>query len=113
MNSQPLEAIPSGWDNTAKITSKLFERVKFTNKYALEAFELASGGEIGTGLSILDVATGGGALAVEIGQLIKEKNGKVTAIDFSLPMVEVASNHVKVAGLSNVEVKVMDGQVGI
>ena len=58
---------------------------------------------------VLDIGCGCGATTLEIAKVVSE--GTVTGLDISVPMVEKAKSEAKIAGIANVDFKVVDVQV--
>ncbi|MGF1512033.1 MAG: class I SAM-dependent methyltransferase [Myxococcota bacterium] len=75
----------------------------FTAKYARDALDLAS---IASGMEVLDVAAGTGALSLEAAR----QGAEVLATDFSIGMLRVLGSRARAEGLSNLRIAVMDGQ---
>jgi ubiquinone/menaquinone biosynthesis C-methylase UbiE len=65
---------------------------------------------IRAGMRVLDVACGTGHPAIPIAQVVGP-TGSVLATDFAEPMVAIAREKAKAAGLSNIEFRVVDGEV--
>jgi ubiquinone/menaquinone biosynthesis C-methylase UbiE len=62
------------------------------------------------GMRVLDVACGTGHPAIPIAQAVGP-TGSVLATDFAEPMVAIARDKAKAAGVSNIEFRVVDGEV--
>jgi SAM-dependent methyltransferase len=62
------------------------------------------------GMRVLDVACGTGHPAIPIAQAVGP-TGSVLATDFAEPMVAIARDRAKAAGVSNIEFRVVDGEV--
>jgi ubiquinone/menaquinone biosynthesis C-methylase UbiE len=60
---------------------------------------------------ILDVASGTGALPFAAIDLYKGKNYQILATDFSPAMVSIIQKKITDRQITNIEAKVMDGQV--
>jgi len=70
---------------------------------------LARSAEIPPGTSVLDVATGTGAVLVPAAALVGSE-GRVVGIDISLPMISRARTEIRNAGFGNAQVLVADAE---
>ncbi len=98
--SNPL-ANPRPWDGVAD--GYVSDLLPFFTRYAQDALRLAA---LPANAEVLDVAAGPGTLAL----LAAQAGAKVTAVDFSLPMVEHLRELAKARKLSGIEAQVGDGQ---
>ena len=71
---------------------------------------LARSAEIPPGSSVLDVATGTGAVLIPAAELVGVE-GRVVGIDISLPMISRARTEIQNAGLGNAQVLVADAEL--
>jgi len=95
-----LEQTREAWENGADAYDRLLTATD--TQAAEEALRRAG---VGPGTRLLDIAAGGGALSVPAARL----GGEVLAVDFSRAMVELLRRRAERLGLTNLDVRVMDG----
>lgn len=95
-----LEQTREAWEDSADAYDRLLTA---TDTQAAEEALRRAGVE--SGARLLDIAAGGGALSVPAARL----GADVLAVDFSRAMAELLRRRAETRGLSNLEVRVMDG----
>jgi SAM-dependent methyltransferase len=96
------------WSNAAR--SWLENDAMVTTFWAPVTDAMIAGARIGPGMRVLDVACGTGHPAIPIAQAVGA-GGSVLATDFAEPMVAIARDKAAAAGVSNIEFRVVDGEV--
>jgi ubiquinone/menaquinone biosynthesis C-methylase UbiE len=95
------DAAAEGWKRGAE------ERAQYLGPITGQMLDLAG---VGPGQRVLDVAAGTGEQTLLAAHRVGP-TGRVVAIDISAPMLGVAAESARQAGLANVETRVMDARV--
>ena len=94
------DPVAERWDAWSKVTDELFSPATMS---LLEMLDLKPGERV------LELAAGSGGLTLHLARAVGGK-GDVLATDLGPKMLQLAAHNARVAGLSNVSTRVMDGE---
>jgi len=103
----PREVIRQEWRDAAPFWRKWSSQLAFQSRQATEL--VVQGAALSPGLHVLDLASGSGEPALSVSAAVGPQ-GRVTATDLLLEMLEVAQENAAARGLTNIEFRATDAE---